>query len=175
MRKRSHIALAVAVIAGLAAPLSAGSATAQTTTPNLVVNPGFEVGTTNWYVSSNVTLSRVAGYSSNYAARLKANVTDTAVLNDGPDTVTDTVLGATYTASAWVRTPNPKIPITLRLKEFNETGLKGQAESTMTLSTRRGARSSSPTSPRRAVRTSVSPSPPRTSCAAARSTWTTCG
>jgi hypothetical protein len=103
---------------------------AATTTPaaadagNLVRNPGFETGTSSWKTtgSPDGLLLRVAGgHSGSYAARTGTRVASTVVLNDDPNTVASTTAGATYAATAWLRTWADR-PLTLRLREVPATG-----------------------------------------------------
>ena len=109
-------AAAVAAVPGLTVVV--GSADAATTS-NLVVNPGFESGTTGW--RTNSAAERLATVTSAHAGTAAARLTVTsqvdAVLNDTTNTVASTAAGTTYHAQAYVRTSTPSVAGQLRVRE----------------------------------------------------------
>ncbi len=101
-------------------------ATTTTTTPvptstNLVANPGFESGLSGWSAGNSLTtLARTCAlaHSGSCSAHIgRRTSTGIAVLDDSPNSVSSSVAGATYVASAWVRVPTGGT-ITLRVREF---------------------------------------------------------
>ncbi len=73
-----------------------------------------------WFVKAGTSLTLVSGYNGTTALRI-TNVTDhalTAVLNDRVNSVGYTQRGATYTASAWMRTSAPGTSVAMRMLEY---------------------------------------------------------
>jgi hypothetical protein len=99
----------------------AGTAPSAVAATNLVSNPGFDADTAGWNAPES-DLSRVGGADGDYAVRLNDPRDGVAVLNDTPNTVESTTLGASYTASAWVRTSTPPLTAELRIREATEAG-----------------------------------------------------
>ena len=107
----------LAIALGLA---TVGAAPVQASTAELVVNGGFENGTTGWRTndSSNQQLAVVSGgHSGAHAVALTTRSTQTAVLNDSINTVKSTQAGTRYAVSAWVRTDTPGISGQVRVRE----------------------------------------------------------
>lgn len=92
---------------------------AQADSSNLVVNGSFSSGTAGWKVTdpSASTLSTTP-VSSNPAALLRAKRAGTTVaLNDAANTVTASRSGVTYTATARVKSNQPRLGGQLRVRE----------------------------------------------------------
>jgi hypothetical protein len=94
-----------------------GANTASAVTADLVLNGGFETGTTGWNSPSSALARVTGGHSGSYAARLTPTGTATTVLNDTPNTVTSSQAGRTYVVSAWVRALAAPTTLQLRLRE----------------------------------------------------------
>jgi parallel beta-helix repeat protein len=106
-------------------------------TPNLVLNPGFEVNTSGWQTgSSSTSLSRVSGgHSGGWAARLSnTSAGAQCALEDKPNWVDVTQAGP-YTSSIWVRSDTPGLTFKLRVREYQGGVLVGSAAVTVTLTT----------------------------------------
>ena len=105
--------------------------------PELIGNPGFELGTSGWQgeVSTN-TLSRVAGgHSGGWAAQISnSQAGGTCGLDDKPSWVSVTQAGP-YTASIWVRSDTPGLTLRLRVREFASGVQQGSTTSTVALTT----------------------------------------
>ena len=86
----------------------------------LVTNPGFEASLAGWApgnASSTVARTCAVSHTGSCSAALKRDRTlGDAVIDDVPNTVSSTVAGATYAASAWVSAPSGRT-VTLRLVE----------------------------------------------------------
>jgi len=86
-----------------------------------VANPGFESSLSGWGVgNTRTTIARdctVAHSGSCSAEVRRTKSTGEAVLDDSPNTVSSSVVGATYSASAWVQVPGGR-SVTLRVREF---------------------------------------------------------
>ena len=114
--------------------------TVSASDPNLVTNPGFEVGTSGWNTSGSgtgVTLARVSGgHSGGWAARLAntGSASATCALNDTPNVVSTSGPG-TYTVSMWVRSDTSGATFKLRLREYTGSTLSGTITATATLTT----------------------------------------
>lgn len=107
----------VAIALGLAA---VGAPPLQASTAELVVNGGFENGTSGWRTndSSNQQLAIVnGGHGGSHAVVLTTKSSQTAVLNDSINTVKSTKAGTRYAVSAWVRTDTPGISGQVRIRE----------------------------------------------------------
>jgi beta-glucanase (GH16 family) len=119
--------VASALGGGLVAVSSASAAAT-----NLVVNSTFATSTSGWFASSPATLSLgptrsgTTGYSA--AVRNSATSARTVALNDSRNTVGSTVKGATYTASAWVRSDRANVSLGVRMMEYAGRTLLGQAK-----------------------------------------------
>ncbi len=99
-----------------------------------LVNPTFD-GTTGWFEStSRGTLTNAPGRRGT-GARLAHTATSRypVILNDTRNTVSRTVVGASYTATAWVRA-SVATPVTIRLQEWATTK-RGEVASTATVGT----------------------------------------
>ena len=128
MRLRHHAASALCALATVAVVAPGAGTAAAATSTNLVVNSHFTSDTDNWYAERGATLSLTSGVSGK-AARVTVARAGDAVLNDGPDTVLSTQKGATYTATAYVRSASAGTPVTLRLVEFADGTVHGRATS----------------------------------------------
>ncbi|HET7902776.1 MAG TPA: family 16 glycosylhydrolase [Candidatus Nanopelagicales bacterium] len=136
-RKRPVAALtALAAAAAVAATglmvASGGNASAS---PNLVVNGGFEEGTTGWTVPSPAVLAITTGRASAQAGMIvnKGKVAKTIALNDQKNTVASTVKGTTYHAAVYVKATTAKQSVSLRVSEYAGSSLKGQGRTNLYL------------------------------------------
>ena len=128
MRLRHPAVSAICALATVAVVFPAAGAAGAATSTNLVVNPGFTTSTSSWYVEEGAAVSLTTGVSGK-AARVTATRSGDAVLNDGPDTVLSSQKGATYTATAYVRSAAAGTPVTLRLTEYVGKTVHGRATS----------------------------------------------
>jgi beta-glucanase (GH16 family) len=71
------------------------------------------------------------GYSA--AVKNTARTTSTLALNDTKNTVASTTKGATYTASAWVRSDRANASVGLRMMEYKGRSLLGQSKASLWL------------------------------------------
>lgn len=119
------------MIGGVAVATTGASAA----TRNLVRNPGFEQGTTDWYSRSPGSVSLDTGRTGN-AGKLTnvSSRTRTVALNDKVNTVSSTNKGRTYVASAWIRTTVAGRSVSVRMMEFAGRSLKGQNQRKILLS-----------------------------------------
>lgn len=128
-------AASLASVAALSVSLLAAAPAAAATTANLVRNSTFEKDTLGWNTNADAVAYRVnGGYDSSYSARVvRLNSPGIAVLNDYTNTVASTVAGQTYTFTAMVRTPTPKVSVNARIMEFDGRTLLGQANKSVWL------------------------------------------
>lgn len=120
---------ATAVVADTLTAAPAAAAPLQT-----LVNPTFD-GTAGWFESTTRgTLTSVPGRRGT-GARLAHTAPSryTVILNDTRNTVSRTVAGASYTATAWVRAGRAT-PVSIRLQEWATTK-RGEAVATVTVGT----------------------------------------
>jgi len=113
------------------APATASRQVVVTAAPpagaNLIVNPSFEIGVSGWG-SWQGTLTRVAqsgAPAGQYIGRVTRATGTSFTLDDSAITVTSTVIGRTYTASAWVKagsTASVGKLIQLKLRERTSAG-----------------------------------------------------
>src|SRR5947209_16845151 len=117
---RGGIMLVVAVLAAALVQTAVG-ASATTAPQELIVNGGFEVSLTGWS-GWNARLSRITpAPAGKYAARVTSSSTQFA-LSAAPRQVSSTDAGATYTASAKVRTVmSGGRTICIRVREWDGT------------------------------------------------------
>jgi chitinase len=99
MTSRSRTLLGVGAALALLVPLAAGVASAQTVQANLLVNPGFESGTTAGWTCTAATVVSSPVHSGSRALRGNVTASDHARC---AQTVT-VVPGQAYTLSAWVQ------------------------------------------------------------------------
>ncbi len=95
-------------------------ASAVTVVPGreLVVNGGFDNGTSGWRTNStDQQLSAVSGGHAGAAARLVAAKAGNVVLNDVAPTVSKTTKGEKYSVSAWVKADSAPVSGQLRVRE----------------------------------------------------------
>ena len=122
--------IAVFMIGALVVLVGVGGLATEraTAASNLVVNPDFEAGTAGWFAKSGAELVRSAGHGGRWSGRVTNRVDGprTSVLNDQQNTVVSTTKGATYTASAWVRSTAPGTSVAIRLMEYAGSRLHGQ-------------------------------------------------
>ncbi len=114
--------------AGTALDLSVTNAAASASTVNLVADPSLSDGTAAWFTRSGGSLAVVPGHSGHPAIRLR-NETDaplTLALNDKINTVHATVAGATYQASAWIRTDYVGETAAVRMMEYQRQLHRGE-------------------------------------------------
>ncbi|MBL8930633.1 MAG: family 16 glycosylhydrolase [Kineosporiaceae bacterium] len=136
---------AAALVLALAAPMLAaatgssgplGTAPAQAAPLHTLVNPTFDTGLAGWFESTaKGSLSGVAGRRG-AGVRLTHTATSryTVILNDTANTVTRTVAGGSYTATAWVRATT-STPVSLRLQEWSGGVKRAEVASTVTVGT----------------------------------------
>ncbi len=126
---------AAALLAGVLTINGAATADQRRLSDNLVSNPDFESGTQGWNAQAvSTALVSAAGHDSRRAAQVTA-LNDGAILllNDSPNVVQDATPGATYVASAWVRTDTPKMTVSLRFREVDGAALVGRAQTSVVL------------------------------------------
>lgn len=130
--RRAFNAGRVATCAGLVGGLVTGAvvwAVAASADTNLIVNPTFAASTSGWTANSPGALSVGSSRSTGgYSAALKNSGTSkaTLALNDAKNTVPLTAKGATYTASAWVKSSQANVTLGIRMMEYSGSTLKGQ-------------------------------------------------
>jgi len=106
----------------------ATTTTTTTTVPttNLVANPGFESNLSGWGTGNGrTTLARICtmAHSGSCSAQIgRRTSTGLAVLDDSPNTVSSSVVGAIYSASAWLSAPTGR-SVTVRIREFRGSTL----------------------------------------------------
>ena len=95
-------------------------ATAAAASANLVADPALNTGTGAWFTTAGGSLAIVSGHDGHRAIRLRNETTAarTFALNDRVNTVARTQAGATYQASAWIRTDAPGISAAVRTLEY---------------------------------------------------------
>ena len=130
--KKSWVGAALVALVGAGAvtamDLSAATAVAAASTVNLVADPALSQGTASWYTRPGGSLAVVAGHAGHEAIRLRneTNAPLTLALNDRVNTVRATVAGATYQASAWIRTDSPGETAALRMMEYQRLLHRGE-------------------------------------------------
>jgi beta-glucanase (GH16 family) len=107
------------------------------TTANLVKDPAFLTGVTNWTTTAGGSLSMATGHDGHRAIRLLNNSagTMTLALNDRVNTVASTTAGARYLASAWVRSDSPGVTAGVRMMEYQGSTLHGSKQGSAWLRT----------------------------------------
>lgn len=130
--RRAAAALAIVVLGLVAAQVAVGAhASASTASQELVANGGFETSTVGWS-GWQASLSRVSGSAAegNYAAHIagKSNVSSFA-LSASPRQVSSTIAGATYVATAKVRSNRGTRSICIRIREWSGSAVAGSDES----------------------------------------------
>ena len=128
-------ALVLATLASVAAIETSSGVSA--TTANLVKDPAFLTGVTNWTTTAGGSLSMATGHDGHRAIRLLNNSagTMTLALNDRVNTVATTTAGARYLASAWVRTDSPGVTAGARMMEYQGSTLHGSKQGSAWLRT----------------------------------------
>ncbi|MEO6502191.1 MAG: family 16 glycosylhydrolase [Jatrophihabitantaceae bacterium] len=108
--------------------LSSTAAMAGASTVNMVANSTLSTGTTGWFTRSGGSLAVVAGHDGHRAIRLRNETAAplTLALNDKVNTVHATVAGATYQASAWIRTDAPGLTAAARMMEYQRLLYRGE-------------------------------------------------
>lgn len=123
------LTIVLALLLGTALSLN-HSAAASLPAGNLLPNPGFEKWTNgspnNWSKYSSTTqFTRTSpGRTGSYSTKITstARYTSTAGINDGSTpTVTNTVVGATYSASCWVKVTR-SMTVNAQLRELKQNG-----------------------------------------------------
>lgn len=130
-----RLGLLVALLTTLAvsaSPEMAMPSRADASVPtNLVLDPEFALGTSAWTSASGSSLSLISGHDGHRAVRV-TNDTDqarTLALNDQANTVPNTQAGASYTASAWIRTTVPGVSVAAREGEWDGGDSNGSKQS----------------------------------------------
>lgn len=128
-------AIVLATVASIAAIETSSGVSA--TSANLVRDPAFLTGVTNWSTTAGGTLSMVSGHDGHRAIRLlnSSAGTMTLALNDRVNTVATTTAGASYLASAWVSTDAPGITAGTRMMEYQGSTLHGSKQGSSWLRT----------------------------------------
>ena len=138
-RSWAGAALVALVGAGAVTALDVSSTTtvAAAATVNLVADPTFSAGTSAWFTRSGGSLAVVAGHNGHRAIRLRNETAAplTLALNDRVNTVRATVAGATYQASAWIRTDAPGVTAAARQMEYQRLVYRGTARTSAWLRT----------------------------------------
>jgi len=100
--------------------LSSTTAVAGASTVNLVADPAMSQGTATWFTRAGGSLAVVPGHDGHPAIRLRNETAAplTLALNDRVNTVHATQAGATYQASAWIRTDVPGLTSAVRMMEY---------------------------------------------------------
>ncbi|HYN74564.1 MAG TPA: carbohydrate binding domain-containing protein, partial [Candidatus Limnocylindria bacterium] len=126
---------AAALLAGVLTINGAATADQRRLSDNLVTNPDFESGTEGWNAPAlRTALVSAAGHDSRRAAQVTAlNDGATLLLNDRPNVVQVATPGATYVASAWVRSDVPRMTVSLRFREVDGGALVGRAQTSVVL------------------------------------------
>jgi beta-glucanase (GH16 family) len=130
--KKSWVGAALVGLLGAGAvtaiDLSTTSAVASASTVNLVRHPTFSDGTADWYTRDGGSLAVVPGHDGHPAVRLRNETAAplTLALNDRVNTVAATVAGATYQASAWIRTDSLGETAALRMMEYQRQLHRGE-------------------------------------------------
>ena len=132
----SLVALAVTG-AGTALNLTSTAAVANASTVNLVADPTLSKGTAGWFTRSGGSLTIVPGHNGHRAIRLRnaTNASLTLALNDKVNTVRATQAGATYQASAWIRTDAPGVTAAVRMMEYQRLLYRGEKRTSAWLRT----------------------------------------
>jgi beta-glucanase (GH16 family) len=119
--------LVALVGAGTVTALDLSNSVAAAATVNLVADPLLSQGTANWFTKPGGSLAIVTGHAGHRAIRLRNDTTATLTLplNDRVNTVTSTLAGATYQASAWVRTDAPGVTSAVRVMEYQRLVNRG--------------------------------------------------
>ncbi|MEO7261963.1 MAG: family 16 glycosylhydrolase [Jatrophihabitantaceae bacterium] len=127
----------VGVGAVTALNLSSTATVAGASTVNLVTDPTLSRGTAAWYTRSGGSLAIVAGHDGHRAIRLRNETAAplTLALNDRVNTVRATVAGATYQASAWIRTDAPGVTAAARMMEYQRLLYRGEQRTSAWLRT----------------------------------------
>jgi beta-glucanase (GH16 family) len=129
--KRSWVGAALVALigtGGMTALNVTSTTAASAATVNLVADPTLSKGAATWYTRSGGSLAVVAGHNGHLAVRMRNETTAqlTLALNDRVNTVHATVAGATYQASAWVRTDAPGVTAAARQMEYQRLVYRGE-------------------------------------------------
>ncbi len=95
---------------------------------NLISNPSFESDLSGWegWQSSLARIALADAPDGDYVVRVTRTTGTSYTVDDNPATVTATMAGQTYWASAWVKaasTSSQGKSVTLRLREINSSGV----------------------------------------------------
>jgi beta-glucanase (GH16 family) len=139
--KRSWVGAALVALVGAGAvtalDVSSTTAVAAAATVNLVADPTLSNGTAAWFTRTGGSLAVVPGHNGHPALRLRNETAAplTLALNDRVNTVHATVAGATYQASAWIRTDAPGVTAAARQMEYQRLVLRGDSRASSWLRT----------------------------------------
>ena len=139
--RRSWVGAALVALVGAGAvtalDMSATSTPAAAATVNLVADPTLSKGTATWSTRSGGSLAIVAGHNGHRAIRMRNETAAplTLALNDRVNTVRATQAGATYQASAWIRTDAPGVTAAARQMEYQRLVFRGSNRSSAWLRT----------------------------------------
>ncbi|WP_460459430.1 family 16 glycosylhydrolase [Angustibacter peucedani] len=133
--RRARTAALLAPVMAVGGMGIALASAASATSGNLAVNPGFEQGTTGWFVATGTSLTLGAGHTGVRSGTVTntSGAAKTVALNDQKNTVASTSKGHVYEASVWVRAPKPKVSAGIRLMEYAGSTLHGQDKGTVWL------------------------------------------
>jgi beta-glucanase (GH16 family) len=107
--------------------------------PSVLERANFEGRTSGWHVDPGLKLTKVAGFRSQGAARIR-NISpepQKAVLRARVSAVRETKKGHVYRATAWLRTTAPGRKVALRLTERDGSVIHGRVLSVVTLTNQR--------------------------------------
>ena len=139
--RRSWAGAALVALVGAGAvtalDVSSTSTVAAAATVNLVADPTLSSGTSAWFTRSGGSLAVVPGHNGHLAIRMRNETTAplTLALNDRVNTVRATVAGATYQASAWIRTDAAGVTAAARQMEYQRLVLRGEKHTSAWLRT----------------------------------------
>src|ERR1700712_1228343 len=129
---RSWVGAALVALVGAGAVtalnLSSTTAVAGASPANLVADPTLSKGAAAWFTGAGGSLALVAGHDGHPAVRLRNETAAplTLALNDRVNTVHTTLAGATYQASAWIRTDAPGVSAAARMMEYQRLLHRGE-------------------------------------------------
>jgi beta-glucanase (GH16 family) len=139
--RRSWVGASLVALVGVGAVtalnLPSTTAVAGASTINLVADPTLSKGTAGWFTRSGGSLAIVPGHDGHRAIRMRNDTaaTLTLALNDKVNTVRATQAGATYQASAWIRTDAPGVTAAARMMEYQRLLYRGEKRTSAWLRT----------------------------------------
>ncbi|MFL6164069.1 MAG: family 16 glycosylhydrolase [Jatrophihabitantaceae bacterium] len=137
-KQRTIVGATAIAMAGLASIVVIETSNGvSATSANLVRDPAFLTGVTNWSTTAGGSLSMADGHDGHRAIRLlnSSAGTMTLALNDRINTVPTTTAGATYQAGAWVSTDAPGLTAGVRMMEYEGSIMHGSKQGSAWLRT----------------------------------------